>query len=125
MELPMALSRVGATIAKEAIADNDLTVYLRVDPKQGARWVDTVTAFLIGTHQKPYKVDLSKKFFLEKGDVKYLWRVHVKGDDARAALILLAQCALETSIAHAPQLDSFPLVGRVEYPFDPLRGKLK
>jgi hypothetical protein len=125
MEYEPALKRIGVVVTKQKLAAESLTLYLRVDPQKGEHWVDTVTAFLLGAHGKPYRVDLSKYFYADKATVKYLWRLIVTGENAQAALVLLAQCALETSVARTKQLDSFPLVGRIEYPFDPARGKIK
>lgn len=126
MELVPALQRVGAVIIKQTpLTGSSITLYFRVDPKCGDKWVETITSFLLGGVGKPYKIDLSKYFYVDKGDVRYQWRLWVSGEEAPAALSLLAQCALEASAAHTLQFDSFPLVGRVEYPFDPLRGKIK
>lgn len=125
MDLEPALKRIGASIVKKHIAETELTIYMRVDPKQGAKWVDLVTAFLLGARERTYRVDLSKYFYVDQGNVKYLWRLRVTGEASPGALVLLAQCALETSMAYAPRIDSFPLVGRVEYPYNPAKGLIK
>ena len=124
MKLNQALKRVGAVIAQEKIAEKNATVYLRVDPDQGDRWVDTVTEFLLGAHGKAFTADVSKYFFAAAGGVKYLWRIVIEGDVAEA-LGLLGAAAMHVSVQHAPEITSFPLVGRIEYTLDPLRGKLK
>lgn len=124
MKLNQALTRVGATIAQEKIQEKAATVYLRVDPDQGDKWTDTVTEFLVGSRGKSFKIDVSKYFFEQHGGVKYLWRIVVDGD-VTAALSLLGACAMQVSMQHAPEVKSMPLIGRIEYPFDPARGKLK
>jgi hypothetical protein len=125
MDYEPALQRIGVQVTKKKIGESSLTLYFRIDPKSGDKWVDTVTAFLLGAQGRPYKVDLSKYFYADKATVKYQWRLIVTGENAPALLVLLAQCALETSVAHAPQLTSFPLVGRIDYEFNPAKGKLK
>ncbi len=125
MELAPALARIGVEVAQQKAGREEVTIYLRVDNAQAEKWIDFVTTFLRGAHGKKYKVDLSKYFYLSQGDVRYLWRVFIRGATFADGIDLLRQCAVETSLAHAPQLDSFPLVGRIKYPFDPARGKLK
>lgn len=124
MKLNQALKRVGASIAQEKINDKSATIYLRVDPDQGEKWVETVTEFLIGAEGKAFTADVSKYFFAQHGGVKYLWRIVIEGA-VDAALGLLGAAAMQVSVAHAPEIKSMPLIGRVEYPFDPARGKIK
>lgn len=127
MDLNEALRRVGALVLNKPSEQPEaaVTVYLRVDPEQGAKWSDCVQSFLLGAIGRPYKVDVSKYFYADQGAVKYRWRIVVRGEDAKEALVLLAQCAVEAAAAHAPQFDSFPFVGQVRYPRDPATGKLK
>lgn len=127
MQLGVALKRVGATIVKEKLGATEATYYLRVDPDQGAKWVDTVTAFLVGSAGKPHTADISKYFYASQGSVKYLWRVVLAGDagDVSSALTLFGACAVQAAMAHAPEITSIPLVGRARYPYDPARGKIK
>jgi hypothetical protein len=118
------LKRVGATIVKEKLGDAEATYYLRVDPDQGAKWVDAVSAFLTGSSGKPYSADISKYFYASQGSVRYLWRIVLSGD-VNSALTLFGACAVQAAMAHAPEITSIPLVGRIRYPYDPARGKIK
>lgn len=124
MQLSAVLKKVGATVVKEKVADREATLYLRVDPEQGAKWVDAVTTFLLGCETKPFKADVSKYFYAERGAVKYLWRMVVTGE-VQEALQFFGAAAMESQIRHAPEITSMPLVGRKVYPFDPARGMLK
>jgi hypothetical protein len=123
VQLSQALKRVGAEVVKESVGDKDATFYLRVDPDQGQKWVECVTAFLLGL-TKAYTVDLSKYFYASGGEVKYLWRCVIRGDVTQAQSEW-AQCAMQAHMNNVPEITSFPLVGRVQYAYDPLRGKLK
>jgi hypothetical protein len=124
MQLAVVLKRIGAEVVKESIKDTDATLYLRVDPDQGEKWVEVVTAFLMGSQDKPYTVDVSKYFFVSKGAIRYLWRVVLTGE-VTTALMLFGSCALEIAQSRVVQFDSFPLVGRATYPFNPAKGQLK
>ncbi len=123
MEIVAALKRVGAEVVKTHRAEGLMTLYLRVDPDQGAKWVAMVSAFLLAT-TTAFKPDVSKYFYASAGEVRYLWRIHVTGDVA-AAEALIVTAALESAMAAGTELTSFPLVGRRNYPLDPARGKLK
>lgn len=124
MELRTALKRVGAIIVKEKIAETEATLYLRVDPAQGEVWVAAITEFLLGVDGKTYKVDLSKYFYVSEGAIRYLWRVVLTGA-VEAALGRFGAAAMQAVMARTPEMTSFPLVGRIQYPCDPARGLLK
>ena len=124
MQLGAALKRVGGEIVKEKVEGTSATYQLRVDLEQGQKWIDTVSAFLTGAVGKAYKVDVSKAFYVDAGQVRYLWRIVIQGDTA-AALTLLGACALQAAMANAPEVESIPLVGRGRYEYDPARGKIK
>jgi hypothetical protein len=124
VQLAASLKRVGAVIVKEKATDTEGTYYLRVDPEQGAKWVDTVSGFLLGQQGKRFTVDISKYFYVAQGEVKYLWRIVLQGDVA-TGLVLLGASAITAAVAHAPEITSIPLVGRATYEFNPAKGKLK
>lgn len=125
-QLDAALRRVGAHIAKEQVTARAATRYLVVDLAQGEKWVDALREFLVVLSGKTpaLTADASKCYFAREGRLRYLWRVSIQGDVMRADALFTA-CALEASMAHTTMVMSMPLVGRIEYPFDPARGKLK
>lgn len=124
MELKAALRRVGATVAQDKVEAESATIYLRVNPDQGEAWVDAVSRFLFAVEPKQYTADVSKYFFVAKGEVKYLWRIVLRGK-VEVAIQALANSAMESAMARAPEITSMPLVGRVEYQHNPAAGKLK
>ncbi len=131
MELVAALKRVGGTVVKQNVqmpsaerARGAGTFYVRVDPEAGDKWVDFVTNVLVGAKNKEYTVDISKYFYAENDQVKYLWRIVLTGNVAQG-LAMAAASAIASSAQHAEEITSFPLVGRATYEFDPLRGKIK
>lgn len=124
MKLQVMLKRIGVEIAKESIKKENATVYLRVDPDYGAQWVEVLSAFLLGAQGKTFKVDASKYFYPEHGELKYLWRFYLSGE-VDEALQFFGSCVQEVALTHARQFESFPLVGRATYEFNPAKGKLK
>jgi hypothetical protein len=124
VQLKAALKRIGAEIVKESVKETEGTIFLRVDPDQGAKWIDAVTSFLLGAEGKPFTPDISKYFFANGGSIRYLWRMHLTGD-VSMAMTFFGSCAIEAAHAHAPEINSFPLVGRATYTFDPAKGKIK
>lgn len=131
MELRAALKRVGATIVKEKIPEleeeepnGSATLFLRVDLDLGERWAELVQELLLSSIGKKFAFDVSKYFYASQGSVRYLWRVVVTGNVKRA-LEHWAQVAIQVVAARNPEITSMPLIGRANYEFDPLRGKLK
>lgn len=124
MQLGDALKRVGATIAKEKIEEAVATLYIRVDLDQGERWVEAMTEFMLVAASKEIQLDVSKYFYVASGSVRYLWRIVITGA-VNTALSLFGSCALAVAMAHTPEINSFPLVGRVKYEFNPAKGKIK
>ena len=121
MQLAAALKRVGATIAQEKITDAAATLYLRVDPDQGQKWVETVTEFLMGTSGKSFTADISKYSSgagrSSTSECGADWRGRHSAD-------ALGACAIQVSVVHG-RSDLDPFVGRAQYAYDPARGKLK
>lgn len=124
MQLGEALKRVGAQVVKEKVEDKRATLFVRVDIEQGAKWVDAVTNLLLSAQGKAFTIDVSKYFYASGGQVKYLWRVVIDGDVADG-LALWAACSMQAHMNHVPEITSFPLIGRIKYPFDPAKGLLK
>lgn len=132
MKLGVALGRAGASLAKDLIFNADrtkCTLYLRVAEERGHIWVEAFTAFLLAAEKtKSWGVDVSKYYFTQNGSVRYLWRILITATAAEnldEALHGLGQQAIEAALRNAPRVDSFPLVGRAVYEYDPARGKLK
>lgn len=125
-QLDAALRRVGAHIVKEQVEEKAAIRYLVVDLEQGEKWVHALREFLVVLPSKKpaLTADASKCYFVRDGQLRYLWRVSIQGDVMRADALFTA-CALEASMVHTAPVMSMPLVGRIEYPFDPARGKLK
>ncbi len=102
-----SLRLIGVHVVRDLPAPKSRTLFLRVaDPEH---WPNLVTGFLLGSVGKEaqWTLDISKYFFADKGAVKYLWRIVIRGADVDSALQFLGQCALQ---AKPPkELDSFPL----------------
>ena len=124
MQLAEALRRVGAQVVKEKIEEEQATFFVRVSIDQGLKWVDAISNFLFSARDASYTLDVSKYFYPSGGEVKYLWRVVITGN-VGDALASWAACCMQAHMAHVPEISSFPLVGRVKYPFDPAKGLIK
>lgn len=132
MELHAALARVGVRIVKaagttsegDAVVAPIYTLYLRVDEQQGHKWVETITGLLHSakSNAKKFTVDVSKYFYVQGEDVRYLWRVVLTGDTEFGQGVL-ASAAMQAAMAFAKEVTSIPLVGRRQYEFNPAKGK--
>jgi hypothetical protein len=132
MSIQAALKRIGVEIAKEAKSKDGLrtTLYLRISPDYNHIWPAVISRFLLGSVKKAgYTTDVSKYYYAEAGYVKYLWRIQLTATEAlgmEEAKSLLAQSALAANMEAAPEITSFPLVGRAVYRYDPAQPlKLK
>lgn len=124
MNLEHALKKIGVTVVKAKGSGTSATHYLRVSIDKGALWSTLISEFLLNAVDKEYQLDISKYFYVNQGEVLYLWRVVITGD-VETARVHWARIAIQVVMANTPEVTQIPLVGRISYPFDPLRGKLK
>lgn len=121
MKLEEVLKRVGGEVASAEKTDSGFILMLRVDPELGGKWADTIREFLLNK-ATAWSTDVSKLFYASGGSVKYLWRIVLRGN-TKAAAEALSAAALR-ALMQIGELDSYPLVGRREYEFDPANGKI-
>jgi hypothetical protein len=129
MSVEKALSSIGATCVRTEDRGKQRILHVRIDPNAPELWAQVVRNFLISASGvERCRVDLSKNFFVDDDNVKFLWRIVLAGDIS-ACEILLEESILTAVEPKAPpmkgELMSQPLVGRVEYELDPARGKIK
>ncbi len=105
------LARAGMNVVRESAAKEMHTLFVRIT--NTALWQKMVQRLLLAAADtSEWSVDLSKSYYLDKGEVKFLWRLvfrkdHVTGVD------MLNHLAIE--VIPKVELDSFPLVGRVQH----------
>jgi hypothetical protein len=105
------LKKIKAEKVKEVATPASLTVYVRAS--DGAKWRDVVVNLLQGYAELPtdkgWTLDVSKYFYVDKGDVKYLWRLVFRGEHYIDGVAVFTNCVMEIVRANAKELDSFPL----------------
>ncbi len=128
MRLDQVLPRIGAQIVKHEAAEGRVVLFIRVgrQPLQAGRWKQAVEELLLACDEQKkvtWGVDLSKAFFVQSGAVKYLWRLIFTGDVKKGAENFGS--AVMRSLSVGGEVMSMPLVGQVQYEFDPANGKMK
>lgn len=94
-KLDTALLKVGATLAEfRQKSPTNHQYYLRVDPEKGEAWVPFVKELLFSSDDA-LTIDVSKVFYLDNGQVRYLWRLICIGN-VEGAQDLLIQSAIGT-----------------------------
>lgn len=111
MNYRTVLRRIHAELVEEKAAEKSTTLFIRVKESGNDLWRDTFVALLLGAQDKKelFTVDASKWFYVDRGSVKYLWRVVVRGTDVSAGLTFFGHCVLGVANANAKELNSFPL----------------
>lgn len=110
MNYKQALTKINAAVAKELLQDKLATLYIRAS--NGEKWRDTLLELLKGSaelKEKDWTLDASKYFYVDQGEVKYLWRLVFRGDDPISGLSFFASCAMRIALRGVKELDSFPL----------------
>jgi len=120
MELEAAMAQIGAEVVKTEEKGTTFRVWCRI-PTKGSVW-STVLREVLSRSGAEWSVDVSKSYFVKDGSIRFLWRLIFSGD-VGAATAAVVQC-LDRSQGER-EVTSMPLVGRVEYEFDPARGKTK
>lgn len=70
-----------------------------------------------------WEVDIAKRFFSRNGSVRFLWRIHMKGDLAACQVALVT--ATLNSLRTGNELSEVPLIGTRPSGPDPASGKFK
>lgn len=120
MELAAAMAQIGAEVVKTEEKGATLRVWCRI-PTKGPAW-SAVLRNVLNRAGAEWQIDVSKVYFLKEGSIRFLWRLIFSGD-VEAAQAAVVQCLDQTQGER--EVTSMPLVGRVEYPFDPANGKTK
>jgi hypothetical protein len=128
MRLDVVLGKIGAEIVKVEKHQGRVTIFLRTGRKRAdaARWKQVVEEMLLAASEQrkvTWGVDISKAFFADRGAVKYLWRVVLTGDVKQAAENF--GNATMRSLSQGAEVTSMPLIGQVQYEWDPANGKMK
>jgi hypothetical protein len=129
MRLDQLLKRIGAELVKAEQANGRVVLFVRAGTaaEQATRWKLVIEGVLLAHHEQKgprWDLDLSKAFFVnEGGAIRYLWRFVLTGDVKRGAESV--GFAVSRALATGAEITEMPLVGQVQYPFDPQNGRIK
>jgi hypothetical protein len=129
MRLDQILKNIGAEIVKQETSDGRTTLFVRAGKERLAaeRWKAVIEELLLscsGQKTPSWSVDLSKAFFVtEAKAVRFLWRIIFTGNVKRG--LESFGTSVMRSMSQGVEVTSMPLVGRVQYEFDPALGKMK
>jgi len=131
MRLDQALTKIGVQVLKveEVPQANQLIILLRVKPDalSRQRWNQTATKLVLcaekGKRSGIWGAEIAKVLYAQGGSVRFVWRAILHGE-LNTAQRLFGEAALE-ALRTGVEVTSAPLVGQVEYPHDPAKGKLK
>lgn len=130
MRLDQVLARIGVEIVKSEPTKTKVVLFLRAGrkPQHIAQWKRTIEEYLSAEaeqREKSWSCDISRSYYLAQAKaVKYLWRVIITGD-VRTGAESFGQAALRSLSAGGAEVMSMPLVGQVNYEFNPAEGKMK
>lgn len=106
--------RSGFSPSQRKEADTELRVVARIDQKKRPTWQKVLQALLRAAHGTGWTLDISKKFFLKNdsknGTVVHGWRIILKADDMRSALIKLTK-AVHLVSPESVEVTEIPLPG--------------
>lgn len=133
MRVDQAFLRAGFEIvdAKNDKEKKLLTFDVRV-PLQGMipmRWKQTVEHILLTTdaleerHKLTWKIDISKRFYVKHGSVRYLWRIVVNGDISGCQRAIV-QAAI-SSMSVGAEVNEVRLVGQENLTPDLANGRVR
>lgn len=124
------MQKAGLTLVETDASDGKLKLIFRVrtDDVTVDRW-RSVIADLLGpegvkfSRKGKWDIDISQVYFVRGGRVLYLWRAVITGRRKTGAEAFGA--ALGRSLSSGAELMEVPLVGQIQYTYDPAEGKIK
>jgi len=125
MRLDQALNKIGITVIKASKESDGLTLHLRLSLEEqvSTRWRTLMQEFLpIAEDAEQWSADVSKHLRTIGGQIKYNWRITLRGNVRVAQRILTEQVL--NSLKAGVDITSFPLVGQKRYEVDAAKGKL-
>jgi hypothetical protein len=126
VKLESIFKRLGVEIVKTLQpAPGQVTLFLRVGQGSGDKWRTVLEEYIPGLDPKA-GVEVSKVFFANEGNLRYLWRFKVVTTPEKLPAVLedFGNTAIRT-FASTVEVTSVPLIGRATYSFDPTTGKTK
>jgi len=132
MRLDQALAKIGVQVIEANPQAGQLTIHLRVlRDHQGlnaSRWNKAASKLVTlaessGRKSGSWDGEVAKVLSANAGVVTYTWRVVLTGN-VKTAQRIFGEAALE-ALRTGVEVTSAPLIGQVQYEYDPAKGKLK
>ncbi len=135
MKLDQALKKIGVQVIRVIRViradseENQLVLHMRVDrdPEAVRRWKLVASKLVLaaekGAASGSWSAEIAKVLFAQGSTVKFIWRATLSGN-VKTAQRIFGDSALQ-ALRSGGELNSFPLIGNENPPFDPARGKLK
>jgi len=73
--------RVGFEIVGETVSPNQIRIIGRLPQPNMQNWLVVLQRLLLKAEQTPWKVDVSKQYFVKNGKVFYAWRVIFQAEE--------------------------------------------
>lgn len=128
MRLDQILLRIGAEIVKTDNTPTKVVLFVRSgrEQRQLQQWRKMIEEYLgAATNQPKWQLDISRSYYITAAKaVKYLWRIIITGD-VRSGAEAFGQAVTRSVAVGVSQVTSMPLIGNVQYPYDPANGKMK
>jgi hypothetical protein len=127
MKLDQIFAKAGFVILEAAKQNENLVVMIRVPtqnpivPLRWKAWMDGVLG--AAEKAKAWGVDVSKVFYSERGQMKYRWRIIMRGD-IKKAQHMCVQAAVN-SLRTGVEVNEVELIGQENLTPDPRNGKFR
>lgn len=105
--------RGGIEIVESDVKPTKLRLIGRLRPNAGDHWKMVMHRLLLSEVDAPWKIDISKKYFLRGNQVFYGWRIILNGEDLETQypnIIQLIKTALKPNPI-STGVDEVPLIG--------------
>jgi len=127
MRVDQAFAKAGFEIVDAKADGKEIVISVRVRPENPlvpARWRALVDHILITAEEaKTWSIDISKRFYAQRGSVRWMWRIIMRGN-LKDCQISLTQATINT-LRIGNEVNEVPLVGQSNLVPDPKNGKFK
>lgn len=128
MRIDQAFAKCGFEIVDVAREPDRMVIDVRIsarDPKAAGRWSHLFEPVLLASESSKgmWSAEISKRFFTRNGRLRYLWRLVLSGNLAKASSVVVG--AAIDSLRIGNELDEVPVVGGAARPPDPASGRYK
>lgn len=108
--------RAGGEILESSVADAQIRIVVRIPPNAGSQWVLIVHRLLVAAERTPWKVDVSRHYFLRQmgtGQKRlfYSWRLIFQAPQVQTHLPSILDTIRNTPRPSTVEIQEMPLAG--------------